>query len=1480
MLSGANSPVPAGTNINLSVEGALDWAHWGFLSATDFNHNSNVVQQISNVTLLGTGTVQRYTNLLHGYTWTNGTPTPGATNTTTAFRLTGLSNGFQISVPADPTRKRLNVYAGVFAATGRMQAALSDGSAANYVDTSLSNPADASNAVYMINFAAASTGQVLTVQFVADAVFNETLGGVTFQAATLMALPPNVPPSVTITNPVDGAQLVAPTNVAINAVATDTNGAVTKVEFFVNSTKVGEDTNSPFDFVWAATNAGTFTLTAVATDNEGATNVSSPVTVFVAPNTPPTVSLTAPANEAEFQAPTNITFSAFASDTNGIVSKVEFFVNSTKVGQDTSSPFNFSWAATKVGPLALTAVATDNGGLMTTSAPVTIFVTTNGGSLGGSVLAPTNTVDLTADGTRDWAHWGLTNADSFDHKAGVAQAISNFTIVGAGPTVQFADNFNGYSWSDGTPTPAITNTTTGVAVVGLSNGFEVMAPAGTNSRTLKLHVGTSGARGKLRAHLSDYSAAILTDFSVDNATNGPGGVYTLTYSAASTGQRLIARFTVAEMHDLAAGRVTLQAATLANLPPLISITSPTNDAQFTRPANIQIQTAASDPDGNITKVEFFSGAAKIGEATNTPFALTWANTNLGPFILTAVATDNAGFSTTSAPVTIYVTGMGGSLTGGVAAPPPMVDLTAEGTRDWAHWGLMNESSFDHKDVVSQVISNYALVGSGPVLQYDSGSTRFSWSDGTPTPAVNDTRTGIAVLGLGNGFEVTAPADTNSRTLKLYVGTYTARGRLRAYVSDYSAPLFTDLAIDSSNKDADGVYTLNYSAASAGKTLIARFTVAEMHDLAGGSVRLQAATLANLAPRISITSPADDSQNNGPTNAVIEVAASDPDGTVAKVEFFDAATKIGEATNAPFSFVWSPTNVGPRTLTAVATDDRGRATTSMPVSVFVTTSGGSLDASVISSITAVDLTAEGKADWAHWGRFTAASFDHKAGVVPLLNNFTVFGSSPAYQYIDNFNGYSWSDGTPTTGATNTLTGVFFVGVGNGFELVAPADTTTKTLKLYVGTFGARGRMRAYLTDYTAPIRIDSSIDNATNGPGGVYTFTYSSASAGKSLVIRYTVAESHDPFANVTLQAATLVTDNNPPMTGITSPANNAAFLAPADVLISAFASDDDGTIAKVEFFADGSKVGELTNAPYELLWTNVPLGRHTLGTRATDDRGLTYTSTNSSFHVGIGGGLLSGKVSTPPATVNLSLEGKQDWAHWGYQTTSSFDHLNSGALASGMMATIGSSSLLKRLTDSLSGYTWTNGAPPRTSIINNKTAVYMTGLSNGFQLTLPADTMRRKLRVYAGAFAARGRFEASLSDFSAPSYINSSVISVGVNKLGVFTLDFAAASAGQTLTIRYLGDLIYDSTFGNVTLGSVSVIQPGSPPLNTTWPGSDFNLSFGTDYGLDYFVEFTDSMAPTNWQPLTNFTGSGGLSNLIDPAAAALEERFYRIRVE
>jgi regulation of enolase protein 1 (concanavalin A-like superfamily) len=180
----------------------------------------------------------------------------------------------------------------------------------------------------------------------------------------------NQPPAISLTSPASGATFTAPASIALAAAASDTDGTIARVDFYAGTTLVGSDTSSPYSYTWSGVAAGSYSLTAVARDNGGAATTSAARSVTVSPgssNQAPVISLTAPAAGAIYTAPASVTVAATASDTDGSVTRVDFYAGSVLIGSDTTSPYSITWINVAAGSYSLTAVARDNAGAVTVS---------------------------------------------------------------------------------------------------------------------------------------------------------------------------------------------------------------------------------------------------------------------------------------------------------------------------------------------------------------------------------------------------------------------------------------------------------------------------------------------------------------------------------------------------------------------------------------------------------------------------------------------------------------------------------------------------------------------------------------------------------------------------------------------------------------------------------------------------------------------------------------------------------------------------------------------------------------------------------------------------------------------------------------------------------------------------------------------------------------------------------------------------------
>jgi len=95
------------------------------------------------------------------------------------------------------------------------------------------------------------------------------------------------------------------------------------------------------------------------------------------------------------------------------------------------------------------------------------------------------------------------------------------------------------------------------------------------------------------------------------------------------------------------------------------------------------------------------------------------------------------------------------------------------------------------------------------------------------------------------------------------------------------------------------------------------------------------TSSNLAPEITINSPSNNSSLSGPLNIEFTVSATDSDGSVSYVEFYNVSTIIGTSYSSPFNFVWNNVQEGTYSVYAVAIDNETKSGNSQTISITIT-----------------------------------------------------------------------------------------------------------------------------------------------------------------------------------------------------------------------------------------------------------------------------------------------------------------------------------------------------------------------------------------------------------------------------------------------------------------------------------------------------------------------------------------------------------------
>ena len=185
-------------------------------------------------------------------------------------------------------------------------------------------------------------------------------------------------PSVAITEPSNGAQIDVGDSVLIEASASDpagrqygSEGEVSSVSFYADDVLLGTVSEAPFELQWTPETEGEKSLSAKVTDADGNTQDSAITTLYVG-NRVPTVTLTSHTNYDALDLGQPVQIQAEASDVDGSISRIDFYVNADLIGTDSSAPYSVDWTPESKGEYLITARAFDNeSGLNTDSVAVT-----------------------------------------------------------------------------------------------------------------------------------------------------------------------------------------------------------------------------------------------------------------------------------------------------------------------------------------------------------------------------------------------------------------------------------------------------------------------------------------------------------------------------------------------------------------------------------------------------------------------------------------------------------------------------------------------------------------------------------------------------------------------------------------------------------------------------------------------------------------------------------------------------------------------------------------------------------------------------------------------------------------------------------------------------------------------------------------------------------------------------------------------------
>jgi len=738
------------------------------------------------------------------------------------------------------------------------------------------------------------------------------------------------------------------------------------------------------------------------------------------PNQSPTVNLTAPANNSTFNAPATLSIAANAADADGSITRVEFFNGSTSLGVDATAPYTFSWTNVAAGTYTITARATDNAGAVTTSGAVTVIVNT--------VTVPQSPYGGAAQSIP-----GTIEAERYD-LGGQGVAYNDNTTANQGGAFR-TDAVDVEPYGSGFS----------VAYIATDEWLEYTVNVAAGTYKIDANVAATAAGKTFRVELAGTTIA---NFNVPNT--GAWATYqvaTVNNVALTAGQKILRIYATTAEFNL--DRLVFTAVvTNPNVAPTVALTAPVNNATFTAPATLNLTANAADADGTVSKVEFYNGAVSLGADLTSPYAFNWSNVAAGTYTITAKATDNSGAVTTSSAVTVVVNSVTPTQTpyGGVFGTIP---------------------------------------GAIEAERYDLGGQGVAYNDVTPANEGGAFRTdAVDVEPFSGGFDVgyIAANEWLEYTVNVSAGSYKIEANVAAIAAGKTFRLELDGITIANftvpNTGAWGTFqltTVNNVTLTAGQKVLRLFATSADFNI-DRIVFSAVGTTPNVTPAVTLTAPAHNTNLSAPANLSITANASDSDGSVSKVEFYNGTQKIGEDLTAPYAYTWTNVAAGTYTITAKATDNTGAATTSSIAAVTVT--------SIVSPNQCAGIVA-----YVENGGYNQGSLVQKDGKQYQCKPFPYSGwcNGAAWAYAPE-NGAYWADAWTLIGnctnavrteANATVNDALLTNAPNPFTTITSVSLeTTEAGEVTVAVYNKNGQLihtlsQGYLTAGAHEFAFDAS-----------------------------------------------------------------------------------------------------------------------------------------------------------------------------------------------------------------------------------------------------------------------------------------------------------------------------------------------------------------------------------------------------------------------
>ena len=454
----------------------------------------------------------------------------------------------------------------------------------------------------------------------------------------------NNSPVVDITSPSNNSKLKTGEKTTITATATDSDGTIAMVEFYVDGNSVGKDSIAPYSISYSPTD-GMHQITAKATDNQKATTTSSSIKILVSDNIAPVVTIKVP-KKARIGA---VTLEANASDEDGTIKHVEFYVDSVFVGKDSIAPYAYDWSAV-LGNHTVYAIATDDKEGKGSSKKDSIEIFSN--ILPEiAILSPTNNDTKIIKGSTVIIQATASDADGKVKQVeffvdGKTAGIDSVTPYTANYTAVVGKHLITAVVTDNQLEKTTSALVTIEVIANILPEIAIITPTGNDTKL------TTGDTLLILANATDENGKVNNvEFFVDDKSIGVDSVtpYTANYLATKGTHYITAVVTDDQLAKTTSSSVMIEV--IDNQLPIVSISN--YFETIYKEDVLKITANAYDLDGKIKEVEFFLDSVSIGLDQLAPYSVEWI-AKAGIHHIKAVAKDDKGAKANSSIKTIEV----------------------------------------------------------------------------------------------------------------------------------------------------------------------------------------------------------------------------------------------------------------------------------------------------------------------------------------------------------------------------------------------------------------------------------------------------------------------------------------------------------------------------------------------------------------------------------------------------------------------------------------------------------------------------------------------------------------------------------------------------------------------------------------------------------------------------------------------------------